>query len=727
MNRRWLPGSITLLTAIVLLTLTFVPSASASINFVTAWGPPPGDGDGHFSLPLGLATDSSGNVYVVDSGNSRIQKFDSSGNVNTFLRTWGWGVDDGSSSFQTCTSSCQAGTSGPGDGQFFSPVGVAIDSSGNVYVADTFNYRIQRFSSSGAFLGKWGISGALEGRFNLARDVATDSSGNVYVADSNYNRIQKFDSSANGNTFLRMWGRGVDDGSPTFQTCTSSCQGGSSGTGDGQLDNPVGLATDSSGNLYVADSGNDRIQKFDSSGTFLRTWGWGVDDGSSSFQTCTSSCQAGSSGTGDGQFASPDDVAVDSSGNVYVTDSGNNRIQMFSSSGAFLTKWGSSGSGNGQFDSPVGVAADSTGNIYVADRDNQRIQKFHNEPEPPETQIDSGPSGTTNDPTPTFTFSSSEPGSGFQCKVDSGSYAACSSPKTTSHLADGPHTFYVRATKDSVTDPTPDQRTFTVAAEPPQTTITSGPSGATNDPTPTFGFASSKPGSGFQCKVDSGSYAACSSPKTTSHLADGPHTFYVRATKNGITDPTPAQRAFTVDTQVPVTTASVSVQDSALLIAAAPGAKDSLAVTRPSFYNVRVTDFPSGDYTGSGVDAGPGCTQSGPYTANCPASGITPVLPVLVTAADQTDKVVNSSGLPSSLYGGGGDDLLIGGSADDVLKGGPGADDLQGMEGNDLLRAQDGTSDQAIDCGAGGDSADLDLLPLDPNSAVKGCETKTRH
>jgi len=264
-----------------------------------------GSGEGQFSV-VSVAIDSTGNVYVGDASiNHRVQKFDSSG---TFLRMWGWGVDDGSNEFQICTSGCQAGISGSGDGQFFlfGPQGVAVDSADNVYVADSGNDRIQKFDSSGTFLDKWG----------------------------------------------------------------------SPGSGDGQFNSPRGVAVDSSGNVHVAESSNHRVQEFDSSGTFLRMWGWGVDDGSNEFQICTSGCQGGIFGSGDGQFFSPRDVAVDLSGNVYVADSGNDRIQKFDSSGTFLTKWGTNGAGDGQFDNTGGVAVDFSGNVYVADFSNARIQKF---------------------------------------------------------------------------------------------------------------------------------------------------------------------------------------------------------------------------------------------------------------------------------------------------------------------------------------------------------------
>ena len=256
-------------------------------------------------------------------------------------------------------------------------------------------------------------------------------------------------------------------------------------------------------------------------------------------------------------------------------------------------------------------------------------------------------------------------------------------------------------------------------AVPPQTTITAGPSGTTNDPTPTLGFASSLAGSSFECKLDTGAYSACTSPKTTARLADGPHTFYVRATKNALTDATPATRTFTVKT------AAVSRSGSTLTVTAAPGAKDNLVITKPSASTLRIADPPSAPYTGSGVHAGAGCIQDGDNAATCASAGM--VTLIKVAAGDQTDKVKNSTTIKASLDGGAQDDFLQGGSAADTLTGAAGVDTLKGMGGNDLLKARDLASDTLIDCGIGTDTADLDLLPKDPNSVVMGCETKTRH
>ena len=282
--------------------------------FVRKWGSQ-GSGDGQLSRPHSIDVDSnSGHVYVADSGNYRVQKFTTDGG---FITKWG------SCCFQ--------------DGQFLGANGLSVDSSGNVYVTDTNNNRIQKFDSNGNFITKSGgpsgreIGGTGDGQFQNPEGIAVDSSDNVYVADSGNSRIQKFDS--NGN-FITKWG--------------------SEGTGDGQFYGLNSIATDSSGNVYSTEFAN-RIQKFDSSGNFITKWG--------------------SEGTGDGEFDNPTGIAVDSSGNVYVADYNNDRIQKFDSNGTFITKWGSEGTGDGQFNYPDGIAVDFRGNVYVTDNV-ERVQVF---------------------------------------------------------------------------------------------------------------------------------------------------------------------------------------------------------------------------------------------------------------------------------------------------------------------------------------------------------------
>jgi hypothetical protein len=207
-----------------------------------------------------------------------------------------------------------------------------------------------------------------------------------------------------------------------------------------------------------------------------------------------------------------------------------------------------------------GIAADAAGNaspcsaaiVYVEDS------------AAPETTITSGPSGPTTDSTPTFGFSASEQGAAFQCRFDSAAFASCSGPGAShtpaTALADGTHTFSVRALDQAGNiDASAATRSFSVDTQAPNATITSGPSGPTNDSTPTFAFSSSQSGSTFQCRLDSAAFAPCSGPAAThtpaTPLAEGAHTFEVRAVDAaGNVDPSPAARSFSVDLQAPDTT-----------------------------------------------------------------------------------------------------------------------------------------------------------------------------
>jgi hypothetical protein len=173
---------------------------------------------------------------------------------------------------------------------------------------------------------------------------------------------------------------------------------------------------------------------------------------------------------------------------------------------------------------------------------------------PPETTLGSGPSGTVASASASFAFSSSEPGSSFECRLDAGAWSGCSSPQAYSALANGPHSFSVRARDQAGnTDPTPATRDWTVNVPPPpdttppETTLGSGPSGTVASASASFAFSSSEPGSSFECRLDAGAWSGCSSPQAYSALANGPHSFSVRARDQaGNTDPTPATRDWTV-------------------------------------------------------------------------------------------------------------------------------------------------------------------------------------
>jgi streptogramin lyase len=287
------------------------PPPLACGTYLTKWGSF-GLGRGQFGdYSYGVATDPTGNVYVVDRGNRRVQKFDAGG---AYLGGWG--------------------SAGTGDGQFVRPVAVAVDASGNVYVVDLAPARIQKFTSDGTFLLAWGSDGSGPGEFDFPYGVGVDGAGNVYVADTENHRIQKFDG--NGG-FLLEWG--------------------SLGSGAGQLDEPYDVAVDGAGNVFVVDGENHRIQKFDGAGAFLGAWG--------------------SEGTGNGQFTYPQRAAVDEDGNVYVTDPFANRVQKFDGGGTYLADLSSGGGGDGLLFFPIGVATGRGGKVYVTDRyQTERMQLF---------------------------------------------------------------------------------------------------------------------------------------------------------------------------------------------------------------------------------------------------------------------------------------------------------------------------------------------------------------
>jgi len=189
-------------------------------------------------------------------------------------------------------------------------------------------------------LALWGSNGSGDGQFVNPRGVAIGPDGLIYVADSGNNRIQVFDQDGN---FLLKWG---DPGSEP-----------------GQFNEPWGIAVASDGTVFVTDTWNHRIQSFTPTGQLLNSFG--------TFVNVQHDAQAEP-----GNFWGPRDIAIDAEGNLYVTDTGNKRVQKFTPDGQFLQAWGGGGIIPGSFEEPVGIDIDAQGNIYVADTWNRRIQKF---------------------------------------------------------------------------------------------------------------------------------------------------------------------------------------------------------------------------------------------------------------------------------------------------------------------------------------------------------------
>jgi DNA-binding beta-propeller fold protein YncE len=256
-------------------------------TFFSEWGSS-GTDNGQFQLPWSLTLDSSGNVYVVDRNNARIQKFDSNGN---FIGKWGVGN--------------------------LSPVGIASDSLDNIYVTAIDNGAniVIKFSNEGAFISRWTVASP-NPQVDTQNAIAIDTANNVYVSSNN--RIFKY---TNDGQLLFSWG--------------------SSGTSQGEFNQIVGMATDSMNNVYVVEKYNYRIQKFTSNGDFITSWG--------------ANCQ------GHLVFCSePQGIAIDPISNtVYVTEYNAGRISVFTEEGQFLTGWNSPSAYG------IAVNSDNPGRILV--------------------------------------------------------------------------------------------------------------------------------------------------------------------------------------------------------------------------------------------------------------------------------------------------------------------------------------------------------------------------
>jgi DNA-binding beta-propeller fold protein YncE len=313
-----------------------------------------------------IAIDSKGTIYVLDSTHGKVLMFRQGGpdsaqfqNPNGIAaRSFDiYVADPWNNRIQKFTNTGDfvnrwghGDIDGINDNILDLPDSVAVDLTGKVFVTGFGgDQRIQKFTANGFFITQWRVQSG------LPIDIAVDSAGNVYVSSFD-NTIQKF---TNDGTFIKKWGSTCMLSINNFG-CLDPDGTGPLSLGDGQFDFPKGIAVDFDNNVYVADTGNDRIQKFTNDGTFIKKWG--------------------SSGESNSKFNAPRGVAVDfDTGNVIVADTDNQRIQKFTNGGLFLTKWGFFGEGDGQFNFPSDVTVDSDGNVYVADTDNDRIQKFTND------------------------------------------------------------------------------------------------------------------------------------------------------------------------------------------------------------------------------------------------------------------------------------------------------------------------------------------------------------
>ncbi|GFO59385.1 hypothetical protein GMST_17100 [Geomonas silvestris] len=321
----------------------------SSGNLMTSWGGY-GYGTRQFKYLTALAVDSVGNVYAADQLNFSIKKYDNSGN---FLLLW-----SETSDYATSVSS---------------PGALTVDSNDNVYVGDQGG-RLQKFTSSGQFLMSFLVKGSPPTNPQAISGVAVDSSGRIYVSQGAYGAIQIFDAAG---TFVASFGsQGFNAGQFDHPNAMTLDSAGTifvsdsqrvqkfSATGsyqtsfgevaaNGELRNPQGLSVDRNGNVFVADEGFFRIQKFDASGNFLAKWG--------------------EQGSGNGKFDYPTGVAVGGNDEVFVVD--RVLVQKFDSNGQFLTSWPSLQSTPYVFSGIYGVATDPASNIFIADA-NGVVEKY---------------------------------------------------------------------------------------------------------------------------------------------------------------------------------------------------------------------------------------------------------------------------------------------------------------------------------------------------------------
>lgn len=302
----------------------------------------------NFNGPMGLAFDASNNLYVADTSNTRIRKISPLGAVTTFAGNGQVSNIDGANP------------------SFKWPQAVAVDSTNNVFVADTIDHRIRKLNASGSSTTFAGFtSGFLDAnsvfaKFNQPWALTVDTTGNLYVADCNNHAVRKITALGVVTTLAGTGTQGYTDGIGTVA----------------QFSCPNGLVADALGNVFVADTNNSRIRKITSAGVTSTVAGGGTS--AIGFLDAVGTASA---------IPAPTAIALDSAGNIYTTAS--NRVRKIDvSTGLVTTIAGNGVSGfadsvNGssaQFNYLQGIAVDSNGVIYVSDKNNQRIRKITKKP-----------------------------------------------------------------------------------------------------------------------------------------------------------------------------------------------------------------------------------------------------------------------------------------------------------------------------------------------------------
>jgi sugar lactone lactonase YvrE len=333
-------------------------STGGLVSTVAGLGYTSGTNDGtgseaRFNIPTGLTVDNAGTIYVADEYNHTIRQVTPAGVVTTIAGLAGVsGATDGPSSLA----------------RFNRPSGIAVATNGTLFVADTGNFAIRQITTAGEVST---VSDGTNGPLHLAgpQDVALDSAGSLYVSDTS-------------NTVCKITLAGTNWVASTLAgNATIIVTNGDGSTGGGYADGvgtsarfsgPQGISVDRSGNVYVADTGNNTLRKITLAGVVRTLLGPPTSSGSAD-------------GTGPAaRFNQPQGLALDSAGNLYVADTGNSTLRQITSAGVVSTLAGIAGNpgsadgagSNAQFNRPQGVAVDTTGNVYVADTGNHMIRQI---------------------------------------------------------------------------------------------------------------------------------------------------------------------------------------------------------------------------------------------------------------------------------------------------------------------------------------------------------------
>ncbi len=481
-----------------------------------------GSDNAHLNIPRGIAVNSTGHVYVADSGNHRVQVFDKAG---IYLYTIGTGF-------------------GSGNYQFSGPHSVAVNATGHVYIADSWNARVQVYDKAGIYqytIGTTGVGVPVDNRhFNSPYGVAVNSTGHVFVVDTGYQRVIVYDK----------------DNLYQFTLGVATV----SGDDNGHFDNPLAVAVNATGHIFVADGSNNRVQVFDKAGIYQYTIGvtgvWEPNDNA--------------------HLANPAGITVSSLGYVYIGDGSNDRVQVFDKNGIYRYTIGVprvEGADNAHFNSTTGVAVNATGHLYVVDLSNYRVQVFGNISVPTDLSIaiNGGVSDTT---TLAVTLNLSASGAMDMCFSNNGSsYTTWEAYNQTKNWTlvggPGPKTVYFKTRCDTnESSPVTDTITYTL---PPTglSIIIDGGAAGTEYTNVTLTLAAA--GATEMCFSNNGTTymdweAYGTSKAWILDAVAGPRTVYFKARNNTI-EAGPATDSITYFPPLPPTGLSIIINDGATMTA----------------------------------------------------------------------------------------------------------------------------------------------------------------